>query len=159
MSEEVMAQENAEFPVSPRMARVRLGLIGVGVLGLVLGAVVLVLLQNPMQIVGVAVWLIGAIILHDAILSPIVLGVSVLARRAGRRVSRVVLVIIQGAVVVGAILTLLVVPEIYAKTLVPANDTVLPFDYLLRLGAMWAGLVVVTSVVCALYLRRARRRA
>ena len=150
---------DGELPVSPAMARVRLTLFGVGVLGLLLGAYFLVTKQNPMQIVGVAVWLLGAIILHDAILSPIVLGVSVLVRRSGRNVSRVVLVIIQGAVIVGAILTLLVVPEIYAKTLMPANDTVLPFDYALRLGAMWLGLIVVTAVICALYLRRARRRA
>ncbi|GGF17276.1 hypothetical protein [Subtercola lobariae] len=147
------------IPVSPTMAKVRLTLFGVGVVGLLLGAYFLVTKQNPMQIVGVAVWLLGAIILHDAILSPIVLGVSVLARRAGRRVSRVVLVIIQGAVVVGAILTLLVVPEIYAKTLTPANDTVLPFDYAIRLGLMWLGLIIVTGAVCALYLRRAARRA
>ena len=50
-------------------------------------------------------------------------------------------------------------PELYAKTLTPANDTVLPFDYALRLGAMWLGLIIVTTVICALYLRRTRRRA
>ncbi|MEF2976651.1 hypothetical protein [Subtercola sp. YIM 133946] len=144
-------------PVSPGMARVRAALIGVGVLGLLLGAYVLVTLQSPIAIVGVATWLLGAIILHDAVLSPIVLGVSVLVRRTGRRVSRVVLVIVQGAVVVGAIMTLLVVPEIYAKTKGP-NTTVLPFDYALRLGLLWASLAVLTAVVCLLYTRRARRR-
>ncbi|MCU1480836.1 MAG: hypothetical protein JWQ19_1622 [Subtercola sp.] len=146
-----------QIAVSPGMARVRALLIGVGAAGLALGAVVLFVLQSPMAILGVVAWLLGAIILHDAVLSPIVLGVSVLARRAGRKVSRTVLLIIQGAVIVGAILTLLVVPEIYAKTLGPA-PTVLPFDYVLRLALMWLALIVVTAAVCAVYLRRARRR-
>ncbi|UFS59717.1 hypothetical protein [Subtercola endophyticus] len=147
-----------QIVVSPAMARVRVLLIGAGAAVLVLGAVVLFALQSPMAILGVVAWLLGAIILHDAVLSPIVLGVSVLARRAGRRVSRVVLLIIQGAVIVGAILTLLVVPEIYAKTLGPA-PTVLPFDYVLRLALMWLALIVVTAAVCVLYLRRARATA
>ena len=143
--------------VSPGMARVRVVLVVIGVLGLMLGAVVLVTKQNPMQILGVAAWLLAAIILHDAVLSPLVLGASVLARRAGRRVSRAVLMIIQGAVIVGAVLTLVVVPEIYAKTLGPA-PTVLPFDYALRLALLWIALIVLTAIVCLVYLRVLRRR-
>ncbi|TIH36298.1 hypothetical protein [Subtercola vilae] len=131
-------------------------LIGVGVLGLLLGAIELVMKQTPIQIVGVAVWMLGAIILHDAILSPLVLGISVLARRAGHRVSKGVLAIMQGAVVVGSIMTLLVVPEVYAKTLGP-NPTVLTFDYAQRLGVMWLVIAALTALTCILYTRRAAK--
>ncbi|WP_147305887.1 hypothetical protein [Subtercola boreus] len=133
-------------------------LIGVGVLGLVLGAVVLVSKQDLPAILRVAAWMLGAIILHDAILSPIVFLIGVVARHAGRRVSKVVLMIIQGGIVTGCLLMLLVVPEIYAKTLPIANDTVLPFDYAARLGFMWLGLAVLTAGVCVVYLRVAGRR-
>ncbi|MBM7471569.1 hypothetical protein [Subtercola frigoramans] len=148
-------------------------LIGAGVLGLVLGAVVMVSKQSPVQIVGVGLWMLGAIILHDAVLSPLVLVASVLVRRASRRpasasvsssaqshsaqsrrVWRGVLLIVQGAVIVGAILTLVVVPEIYAKTLGTANPTILPSDYGLRLGLMWIVIAAVTAITSVVYARR-----
>ena len=143
-------------------------LIGVGVLGLLLGAAVLVSKQSPVQIVGVGLWMLGAILLHDAVLSPFVLGVSVLVRRAGRRPAtasashsaqsrrtwRGVLLIIQGGVIVGAILTLVVVPEIYAKTLGTANPTVLPSDYALRLSVMWVVIAGVTALASVVYAWR-----
>ena len=56
-------------------------LIAVGVLGLVLGVVVLLLKQDPMQIVGVGLWLLAAIVLHDGILSPLVSGTAPAAPR------------------------------------------------------------------------------
>jgi type IV secretory pathway TrbD component len=132
-------------------------LIGVGVLGLLLGAVVLVSKQDLPAILGLAAWMLGAIILHDAVISPLVFLVGVLARRAGRRVSRGLLLIIQGGIVIGCLLMLLVVPEIYAKTLGTANDTVLPFDYAARLGLMWLGMLVLTALVAGIYLRRVHR--
>ncbi|QWT25484.1 hypothetical protein KPL76_14395 [Subtercola sp. PAMC28395] len=148
-------------------------LIGAGVLGLLLGAVVLVSKQSPLQIVGVALWMLGAIILHDAVLSPLVLVAAVVFRRAGRkpatasaslsarsrRTWRGVLLIIQSAVIVGAILTLIVVPEIYAKTLGTANPTILPSDYGLRLAVMWVVIAVVTALTSVVYARRSAKNS
>ncbi|PPF75447.1 hypothetical protein C5B96_16695 [Subtercola sp. Z020] len=133
-------------------------LIGAGVLGLLLGAVVLVSKQDLPAILGVAAWMLGAIILHDAVISPLVFLIGVLARRAGRSVSRSLLLIIQGGIVVGCLLMLLIVPEIYAKTLGTANETVLPFDYAARLGLMWVGIALVTALVAAFHLRAAHLR-
>ena len=80
-------------------------------------------------------------------------------RRAGRRIPGVVLAIIQGAVVVGAIFTLIVVPEIEAKHLGTRNPTVLPFDYALRLGLLWVVLAVLAVIASVIALRiRAGRR-
>jgi hypothetical protein len=140
-----------------RFRTARIILVTIGVAGLLLGGVVLVMKQMPVQIVGVGVWIVGAIILHDAILSPLVFVVNLLVRRAGRRVSRGVLAIAQGGVVVGAVLTLVVVPEVYAKTLGP-NETVLPFDYGLRLAVMWVVVIALAVGTSLLYLRHARRR-
>lgn len=137
----------------------RIILIVVGVLGLLLGAAVLLLKQEPMQIVGVGLWVIGAIVLHDAILSPIVVGASILVRRGGRRMPYGILVIVQAGALLAAILGLIVAPEIYAKTLGVANPTVLPLDYTLNLVLTWAAVAVLTAACCALYLARARRRA
>ena len=135
---------------------IRIALILIGVLGLLLGALVLVTKQDPMQIVGVGAWVVGAIVLHDVILSPLVVLAGVLVRRAGHRLPYGLLAIVQGGVIVGAILSLLVVPEIYAKTLGTANPTVLPLDYGLNLALTWAGVAVLTAAACALFLARRR---
>ncbi|WP_291050929.1 hypothetical protein [Herbiconiux sp.] len=137
----------------------RIVLVVIGVLGLLLGALVLVMKQDPAQIVGVGVWMIGAILLHDAILSPLVVGAGILVRKTGRRLPYGILAIVQAGVVLAAILGLIVAPEIYAKTLGVANPTVLPLDYTLNLVLTWAAVAVLTAACCALYLARARRRA
>lgn len=136
---------------------VRISLIAIGVLGLIGGAAVLLLKQTPEQIVGLGVWVLGAIILHDALLSPLVVGAGMLARRAGRRAPYAILAIVQTGVIVAGILALIVVPEIYAKTLGVANPTVLPWDYSVNLLLCWGGVAVATVAACVVYsvIRRA----
>ena len=58
--------------------------------------------MRPNRYGGLLVWLIGAVIVHDAILAPLVAGVSLLVAPAGRRVRPAVLAIVQAAVVVAA---------------------------------------------------------
>jgi hypothetical protein len=134
-----------------KLARILLVILGLA--GLALGALVLVSSVKPNQIVGVGIWILGAIVLHDAVLSPALLGIDVLLRRAGRRVRIGVVVIIQVGIVVGAIMSLLVLPEIYAKTLGTKNDTVLPLDYGPNLALFWLGTAVVTAIACVIYVR------
>jgi type IV secretory pathway TrbD component len=134
-------------------------LIALGLAGLFAGAVILVREERPDQIVGVIIWIVAAIIVHDGILSPLLLLVDVGMRRAGRRIPYAVLAIIQGGVVVGAIMSMLVLPEIYKKSLGTKNPTILPLDYGLNLALFWVAVAVLTAAACALYLRGARRRA
>jgi hypothetical protein len=141
-----------------RMNIVRIALIAIGLVGLFAGAVILVQKERPDQILGVIVWIGAAIIVHDGILSPLLLVIDVWMRRAGRRIPFGVLVIIQGGVVVGAIMSLLVLPEIYKKSIGTKNPTILPLDYGLNLALFWAAVAVLTAAACALYLRRVRRR-
>jgi len=142
-----------------RMNLVRIALIVIGLAGLFAGAVILVQKERPDQILGVIVWIGAAIIVHDGILSPLLLLVDVWMRRAGRRIPYAVLAIIQGGVVVGAIMSMLVLPEIYKKSLGTKNPTILPLDYGLNLALFWAAIALLTVAACALYLRRARSRA
>jgi hypothetical protein len=79
-------------------------------------------------------------------------------RRAGRRIPYAVLVIIQGGIVVGAIMSMLVLPEIYKKSLGTKNPTILPLDYGPNLALFWLAVAVLTAAACVLYLRRARTR-
>jgi len=141
-----------------RMNLVRIALIVIGLAGLFAGAVILVQKERPDQILGVIVWIGAAIIVHDGILSPVLLLVDVCMRRAGRRIPYAVLAIIQGGVVVGAIMSMLVLPEIYKKSIGSKNPTILPLDYGLNLALFWAAVAVLTAAACALYLRRARTR-
>ena len=54
-------------------------------------------------------------------------------------------------------MTLIVLPEIRAKQLGPRNPSVLPFDYGLRLGVLWAVLALLAAGVCALLMVRSQR--
>lgn len=137
----------------------RIVLIVIGLAGLLLGSVIMVQKERPEQIMGVIVWIGAAIIVHDGILSPLLLLLDVWLRRAGRRIPFAVLAIIQSGVVVGAIMSMLVLPEIYKKSLGTKNPTILPLDYGLNLALFWVAVAVLTAAVCALYLVRRRRRA
>jgi hypothetical protein len=140
------------------MRATRIILISVGVLGIVLGAWVLQDTVRTKQIWGLLTWLILAVIIHDGIISPVVVGISVGMRRKGRRIPPAVLSIVQGGILVGSVFTLIVVPEIIRKAKGPKNYTVTPFDYAPRLAILWAVILVVTALVVLVYLRATRRQ-
>lgn len=144
---------------SRRVLAVRIVLIAVGVAVLLLGARTLYETQSHDQIVGVAVFLLLAILVHDAILSPVVFVVGLLIRRAGRRVPPGVVVILQAGVVMMAVMTLVVVPEIRARALGNANPTILVADYAPRLALLWVATAVATAAVAVLYARTRREKA
>jgi len=137
---------------------IRVALIAIGVAGLVLGARTLLDTQRVDQVVGVAVFLLVAILVHDAILSPVVFVAGLLIRRAGRRVPPGAVVIVQAGVVVMAVMTLVVVPEIRARAIGNDNPTILIADYAPRLALMWVATAVATAVVAALYARTRREK-
>jgi hypothetical protein len=138
-----------------RITRIVLVLVGAVVIGL--GGVVLALDESVPKIVGVFGWLVAAVIVHDGILAPFAFGADVVMRKTGRRFRPAHLAIAQTGVIVGAVLSLVVVPEIYAKTLGNPNATVLPFDYGLRLAIAWAVVLLLTAAAEVLYTVRARR--
>ncbi|WP_144712970.1 hypothetical protein [Curtobacterium pusillum] len=141
------------------MRAARIVLVVLGVLVIAFGAYVMVTTVRPNRIWGLATWLIGAVILHDAILSPFVVVVGMLLRRTGRAIRTWALVVAQAAVVLGTVLALVVLPEIAAKVHGQKNPTVLPFDYGARLLVVEGVLLLVVVVVLLVGTRRRRTAA
>ena len=142
---------------SQRMRAARVALIGLGVIGLAWGAYVLVDTVAVQRLPGVALWIGAAIVLHDAVLSPLVFGLGVLTRRAGHRLAGGIIVTVQAAIVLGSLLGLIVVPAIVAQGLGPKNPTVLPLDYALNLGVAWLVLAAGSIAVSVWFYVRTRR--
>ncbi|MFJ3383582.1 MULTISPECIES: hypothetical protein [unclassified Curtobacterium] len=140
------------------MRAARIVLVVLGVLVLAFGAYVMVTTVKPNRIGGLATWLLGAVILHDAILSPFVVLVGLGLRRAGRALHAWVLVVVQGAIVLGSVLALVVIPEIGAKHHGAKNPTVVPFDYGARLLVVEGVLLLVVIAALVVGWRTARRR-
>jgi hypothetical protein len=139
------------------MRSIRLFLVGCGVLLLAWGAFVMFDSVRPSRVPGVALWVAAAIVLHDAIVAPIVFALGIALRRAGRRLTGTVMSIVQGGIVVGSIVSLIAVPTIVAKNFAPANPTVLPLNYALNLGLFWLVLAALTAGLSLGAYVRARR--
>jgi hypothetical protein len=133
---------------------------GCAVLGLILmatGAYFLLSTEPPAAVIGVVVWLIAAVIAHDALFAPAVnIADRLLTKGAGR--------LAAGAVAaarilfcVGLVLTLVVGPELYAQARRHANPTVLVGDYALRLGFVWLAIALVIAAIVTASALRTRR--
>jgi hypothetical protein len=136
----------------------RIGLVGAGVLVIGVGTLVLLTDVAPGRYPGILAWLVAALIVHDGLLSPAVFVVTVLARRAGRVVPWGIVLLAQGALVVVALLTALVVPEILKQAIGSANPSILPLDYVRNLAGIVLGVVVVTAIGSVVYARVLSRR-
>ncbi|MCU1424182.1 MAG: hypothetical protein JWM51_473 [Microbacteriaceae bacterium] len=133
-------------------------LVLIGLALLVIGGLVLLDDVNPKRYLGLGLWFAGALVIHDGLIAPLVFGVDLMMRRVGRRVPLAVLLIVQGAIVVGAIVALLVFPEIAKKNIGTANPTLLPLDYTGNLVGFYVVLAVLTAAAVAGYCWWAARR-
>lgn len=124
-----------------------------GALGLLLiavGARLVAVLPDPLDVL---VWLGGALVLHDAVIAPLVLGVGLLVAALPARG------LLRGALLTGGAVLLITLP-LLVRPGNPPNTSALPLPYgqnlLLVLGAVAvvAGLLAVVSAVRS----RARRR-
>ncbi len=141
------------------MKGVRIALVLGGLAVLVLGAVIMLDTVRLPRILGLASWLVAAIIIHDGIIAPGVFAVGFVMRRtAGRRIPSGVLAIVQSGIVVGSVFTLIVVPEILAQRFAHVTTSLLNADYGLRLGIMWLVIAVVTTAAVLVYLAVRRRQ-
>lgn len=138
--------------------RWQLGLVLLGLALLGLGGLVLLQEVNPKRYIGILTWFIGALIIHDGIIAPVVFGVSLIMRKVGSRVPPVVIAVVQGALVIGGILTLIVVPEIVKKWVGTLSTSILPQNYVLNLMLFYGALAAATVVILAGYLRMFARR-
>ncbi|GAA1779559.1 hypothetical protein [Agromyces lapidis] len=142
--------------VAARVLLVAAGLVFVGV-----GGAVMLTEVPPERYLGIAVWVGAAIVVHDAVIAPVVVAVGLGAGAVRDRLGRRAVAVGQGALLVGAVLTAIALPAIIAQERGNANPTVLVGSYALVIVIVWAVvaavLLAVTSPAIGRMLRRARR--
>lgn len=111
------------------------------------------------EIAGVILWLAAAVVLHDAIIVPGFSFASRVLRRSTQAVPTSIVVLAEAGFAVGVLLTAVVVPELVAQLIGPRNPTVVPGDYLVRLGAVWLGIALIVALVAGVIALRRRRSA
>ncbi|MFF4953270.1 hypothetical protein [Streptomyces chattanoogensis] len=118
-----------------------------GAAGLALMGVGASLLLDVPDLTGVLVWLGGAVVLHDALIAPLVLliGLVLVPGRAHGPV--------RGALLVAGALTAVALP-VLLRPGKPANSSVLPLDY----PRNWLLTLVAVATVTALVLAMRRTR-
>jgi hypothetical protein len=133
-------------------------LIAVGALLLGMGGLTFLAEVTVDQYPGVVIWLGGAILLHDGVGAMAVFAVTVIARRTLRVIPFVVVCIVQAALAISVVVTVLVVPEIVKGWIGSANPTILPLDYARNLALFYAAVAAVTAIAIVIALARGRRR-
>ncbi|MEV6651617.1 hypothetical protein [Streptomyces sp. NPDC051219] len=121
----------------------------VGAMGVLLMGIGMALLAGGGQFRDVALWLAGAVVLHDGVIAPLVLAAGLLLGGIAARGA------VRAALIVAGCLTVVALP-VMLRPGAPTNASALPLDYvrnwLLLLGAVAA----VTAIL--LLLRRLRSR-
>ncbi|TSI19541.1 hypothetical protein [Brevibacterium aurantiacum] len=153
--------------------RTSLVLVGIGIASY--GAVLVLARFGLDQIIGLAIWLAAAVVLHDFILVPIV---TLIARFAfGQKTSSLAgsgsaesgsdfrpnpgsrrLAIVRALLVSASLISVVVVPEIVALGRGVANPTILPGDYAHNLLWLWAFVLAAVVAVLGIGLIAARLR-
>lgn len=128
------------------------GVIGaVGALVGLYGAWLLLSRTDADQLVSALVWLAGGVVLHDAVLAPVVVVAGVAAARLLPGAVRAPLAVV--VVVLGSV-TLLSLPVLLGRE--PANPTLLDRDY--TTGWLVVASLVVVAVACGTLVLERRRR-
>lgn len=126
--------------------------IALGAAGVALMSIGLALLVAGGQFKDVALWLAGAVVLHDLLVAPLVLAAGLLLALLPARG------LLRGALVTAGCLTAIALPVLLAPG-TPGNPSVLPLDYprnwLLSLAAVAA---VIGAALAWRWLRGRRAR-
>ena len=150
------ARPMTETPMAIRRWRVGLVLLGLGLMGV--GGVVALTWLHATQYPRVLLWLVAALVVHDGIIAPLVFVVSLIARRLGTRIPAVTIALVEGALVIAGIVTLLFLPEVLKKAIGTNNSSVLPQNYGLNLVLFSVALALLTAGAVVFYRRLFARR-
>jgi hypothetical protein len=131
-----------------RTYRIALGLAG-GLL-LAFGAFRLVTQLDAGDLFVLALWLVTAGLLHDCLIAPIIVGTGVALTRVPPRARRY----LQGALLVGALITVIAIPLIGRQGTQPESKAILLRDYTANLFLL---LGLTAAVALALYALRVVR--
>ncbi|KOU13791.1 hypothetical protein ADK52_38140 [Streptomyces sp. WM6372] len=130
----------------------RYAVAGAGLVLMGLGGALLLQQPSPWRI---ALWLAGAVVVHDALVAPLVIAVAALTGAVGLRLRGVP----RAALIVAGSLTAIALPPLLRPG-GAANPTVLPLDYLRNWLLTMAAIAAATGLYLAAgaALRGARRR-
>ena len=103
---------------------------------------------------NLAVWFAAAIVLHDGVLAPMLQVSGALAGRLP--VPRSAVLLVEGGLLVGLLVSALAIPPLVTQHNGPANPSVVPQNYWANLGIFWAldALVVAAALVVVALRRR-----
>lgn len=129
--------------------------VGVAIAGY--GVFLLVTTLSFAQLLALAVWLVAVTVVHDAVLAPLTSWLRARWYRGAEARANIVTTVVHVGFVVGGVLTLFVVPEIWAQGRGNPNPTILVGDYALRLTLVWALIAATVLIVVRVVTRRSRR--
>lgn len=138
-----------------RVARGLLAITGTAVA--LYGVWLLVTTLPPPSLLALAVWLVAVVVVHDAVLAPVMSAMRAGWWRHADARPRAATVAVHIGFTVGAVLSLFVLPEIWAQSRGSANPTILVGDYALRLALVWGVIAAGVLVVWRVAVRRAGR--
>lgn len=136
-----------------RKYRIALGVAG-GLL-LTFGLFRLVTKLDAGDLLVLGVWLAAAVVLHDGLVAPITVGTGVALTRAPPRARRY----LQGALLVGALITIIAIPLIWRQGTQPESKAILLRDYAANLTLLLGMTAAVALVLYALRVLRSPRPA
>jgi hypothetical protein len=134
----------------------RISLATCGVLLGLYGAFRLLTNVGFVELLVLAAWLIGAVVIHDGLLSPAVLAVGwFLARRVPPRARRY----LQGFLVVGGLLTVVAIPLMLRRDSQPVSKAMLQQNYGGNLSILLALAAAISLLLSAIRVARRTREA
>lgn len=136
--------------------RVRVALGAAGLLLGLFGVFRLVTDVPPATLIVLAFWLIGALVIHDGMLSPLIVSISwVLARTVPPRARRY----LQFALIVGGLVTVIALPMIHRQKVGPVQKALLRQDFTANLTIILAVVAVLSLAAYAVRVVRDRMPA
>ena len=133
--------------------RILLAIAGIGLASF--GVYRLATEVSPRSLVFVGLWLVVALVIHDGIVAPAVVGGGWVLRRfvpdRGRRY-------LQAALIASAMVTVVALPLIYLRGSQPPVKALLLRDYGANLGLILSGIAVVSLVAYVIQVVRDRAR-
>jgi hypothetical protein len=136
-----------------RKYRIALGLAG-GLL-LTFGVFRLVTELDAGDLFALVLWLAAAVALHDGLIAPITAGTGVVLTRVPPRARRY----LQGALIVGGLITVIGIPLIARRGTQPESKAILLRDYAANLSLLLGMTVAVALVLYTLRVLRQQKPA
>ncbi|AOT05833.1 hypothetical protein ASPU41_20630 (plasmid) [Arthrobacter sp. U41] len=137
-----------------KAARASLGVAGVAIL--VYGLLGLPTQLGPSQLIGLLTWMAVAILIHDGVIVPLSTLAGAGLTRAGSKLQPPSAAVLRGALLTGALVTLLAGILLKAQSVAQAA-TVLEAGYAVNLLGLWVVLALASAAAIVVLERRARR--